>query len=324
MNFIKENSPGLFITVIIAVVSYYLSSWIPLMSGVTLAIIIGLIIGNIFNLKSVYDAGITFSAKTILALAIMLMGLKLEVSVLNELGIAAILIIILMVFITILAGFIIGKMFGLNKSFSVLLGVGNGICGSSAIAASAPVIGNNEEEIGLSISVVNLLGTIGIFTLPLIANILNFSETNSGLIIGSTLQATGQVVAAGFSINEFVGKISTIVKMGRILTLGPVVIILNLIFANNDSSIKDKISVPPFILGFLIFSIISSLKIIPNNIIFILKNTSSFLLIIVMAGIGLRIKISSLINQGPKALTVGVLIAFTQVSTAAFLIYLFF
>lgn len=84
------------------------------MSGVTLAIIIGLIIGNIFNLKSVYDAGITFSAKTILALAIMLMGLKLEVSVLNELGIAAILIIILMVFITILAGFIIGKMFGLN------------------------------------------------------------------------------------------------------------------------------------------------------------------------------------------------------------------
>jgi uncharacterized integral membrane protein (TIGR00698 family) len=294
------------------------------MSGVTLAIIIGLIIGNIFNLKSVYDAGITFSAKTILALAIMLMGLKLEVSVLNELGIAAILIIILMVFITILAGFIIGKMFGLNKSFSVLLGVGNGICGSSAIAASAPVIGNNEEEIGLSISVVNLLGTIGIFTLPLIANILNFSETNSGLIIGSTLQATGQVVAAGFSINEFVGKISTIVKMGRILTLGPVVIILNLIFANNDSSIKDKISVPPFILGFLIFSIISSLKIIPNNIIFILKNTSSFLLIIVMAGIGLRIKISSLINQGPKALTVGVLIAFTQVSTAAFLIYLFF
>lgn len=204
------------------------------------------------------------------------------------------------------------------------MGVGNGICGSSAIAASAPVIGNNEEEIGLSISVVNLLGTIGIFTLPLIANILNFSETNSGLIIGSTLQATGQVVAAGFLINEFVGKISTIVKMGRILTLGPVVIILNLIFANNDSSIKDKISLPPFILGFLIFSIISSLKIIPNNIIFILKNTSSFLLIIAMAGIGLRIKISSLINQGPKALTVGVLIAFTQVSTAAFLIYLFF
>jgi len=320
----KRIGPGFLLTIFITGLSYFLAGYVPMLGAVTLAIIIGFLVGNFFDLDENFNPGITFSEKKILAAAIMLMGLKLEFSVLSDLGISSIIIILLMVFISIIAGFSIGKLFGLNKSFSVLLGVGNGICGSSAIAASAPVIGNNEEEIGLSISVVNLLGTIGIFSLPLITGILKLSQTGSGLMIGSTLQATGQVVAAGFSINELVGKIATIVKMGRILTLGPVVIILSFFFGNTEGSIKDKLSVPPFIIGFLIFAIIASLNILPAPLLQFLKDSSKILLTTAMAGIGLRIKISSLIDQGPKALIVGVLIATVQVTAAAVLIYLFF
>ncbi len=325
MNFLKEKAKGILLTFFIALLAIYISQFIENLGGVTLAIILGLIIGNVFKISKDYSSGIKFVEKKVLALAIMLMGLKLEINVLKELGLSSIIMIITMVAITILTGLIVGKLFGLNKKFSLLIGVGNAICGSSAIAASAPVIGNTEEEIGLSISVVNLLGTIGIFLLPFITTLLGFDNTNSGLMIGSTLQATGQVVAAGFSINELVGKVATIVKMGRILTLGPVVILLSfLYFRQKDNSIKtkSKIKIPPFIIGFLIFSIISSLKIMPDYFISTLKNFSSILLTIAMAAIGLKIKISTLFDQGPKALLVGITIVIIQITTATLLIFL--
>ncbi|WP_018247608.1 YeiH family protein [Orenia marismortui] len=312
--------PGLLLAILIGLSARYLSTWIPNLGGVTLAILLGLVIGNIFNLSTTYTIGIKFAEKRLLSFAIMLMGLKLEIKVLNELGLSAIFIILIMVFTTIMLGFIFGKLLGLSNGFSLLLGVGNGICGSSAIAAAAPIISDEEEEIGLSIGVVNLLGTFGIFILPLLTYILNLTDADSGLMIGSTLQAVGQVVAAGFSINDEIGKIATVVKMGRILMLGPVVLLLSIISTKNKDKATNKVSIPPFIIGFFIFSLLGSFNILPLYVGDFLKFLSKLLLTIAMAGIGLKIKLSSLVNQGPRALVVGVLIVISQLSLVTILI----
>ena len=324
MNFFKDKGAGLVLTIIIGIGSRYLSNWIPHLGGVTLAIIVGFLVSNIFRIGGNYEAGIRFVEKKVLAMAIMLMGLKLELNILSQLGFSSILVIVTMVLSTIGLGYLIGRLLGLSKSFSILLGVGNGICGSSAIAAVAPVVSKNEEEIGLSISVVNLLGTLGIFILPGLTYALHLNDAISGLMVGSTLQATGQVVAAGFSISDVVGRLATVVKMGRILMLGPIVLGLNIFIGQSDETSQGKVKIPAFIIGFFILSIVGTLHLLPIEMISYLKTLSKILLTIAMAGIGLRIKISALTDQGPKALLVGCLIFISQLFMITGLITLLF
>lgn len=301
---ITKNMPGIILSFLIALIAKFLANYLPNLGGVTLAIILGLILGNTISLSSKYDRGIFYSRKKILAFAIMLMGLRLNISVLAEMGVPVVLIIITAVITTILIAGVFGKIFGLNKKFSLLLGVGSSICGSSAIAAAAPLITDNEEEIALSIGVVNLLGTIGILILPLITYFLAYNDIKSSVIIGGTLQAVGHVVAAGFSINENIGNLATVVKMGRILMLGPVVLFLAYL-NNTKSKEKSKVSIPPFIIGFFIFALISSLNLFPEVLSKSLLSLSKYMLLTAMAAIGINIKIKSLIKQGPLALSTG-------------------
>ncbi|WP_245684724.1 YeiH family protein [Orenia metallireducens] len=320
LKLVSEKLPGLLLAIMIALLGKYLANWIPNIGGVTVAILLGMIIGNIFNLGDSYTLGLRFAEKEILSLAIMLMGLKLELAVIGELGLSIIIIIVIMVFSAIVMGIVFGRLLGLSSSFSILLGVGNGICGSSAIAAVAPIVSKEEEEIGLSIGVVNLLGTIGIFLLPLLVHLLRLEEVSSSLMIGGTLQAVGQVVAAGFSLNEEIGRLATVIKMGRILMLAPVVLLVTLSNRTNNSNFKSKLSLPIFIIGFFIFSLLGSFGIFPKTMSNYLKSLSKLLLIIAMAGVGLKIRLSSLLKQGPKALLVGGFIFLGQIVLIVFLI----
>ncbi|AGB41600.1 putative membrane protein [Halobacteroides halobius DSM 5150] len=317
---ISKKTPGVLLTIIIGLSARYLANWIPNLGGVTLAILCGALIKNTLGVNSTYTSGVYFAKKKILSLAIILMGLKLQLAILAQLGLAAVLIIIIMVVATISLGYLWGQYFGLSRSFSLLLGIGNGVCGSSAIGATAPLIAQDEEEIGLSIGVVNLLGTLGIFLLPVLTYLLNLAEAESSIMIGGTLQAVGQVVAAGFSINERIGNLATVIKMGRILMLGPIVLLLSL-FTNQETKKESKVTIPFFIIGFFVFSLVGSFNLLPVIVSSYLQNFSKILLTIAMTAIGLEIKLTSLINQGPKALLTGGLVFISQLILIISLIY---
>lgn len=110
------------------------------------------------------------------------------------------------------------KIFAFDEKVALLLGIGNGFCGSSAIGATEHIIGVEKKDAGLSIAVVNFLGTVGMFLLPIVGTLfLKFDHLNSGLLIGNTLQAVGNVAAAGFSVSPLSGQTAMIVKMARIL-----------------------------------------------------------------------------------------------------------
>ncbi len=257
------------------------------------------------------------------------MGVNLNFLILEKLGYKSILILFVIVSVAVLSSLLIGKICKLDSKFALLIGIGNGICGSSAIAATEQIIGAKKDEVGLSIAIVNFLGTIGIFLLPFLGSLfLHFSEINSGILIGSTLQAVGQVVAAGFSVSNLSGETATIVKMVRILMLTPLVFVLMFIFLkknNNDTEQKNskKAGIPLFIIGFILFSLIPTFSVLPEEYIHIISQISHYTLIVAMAAIGLRITFGSILKDGKTALLVGSLIFLLQIVLSSSLIILF-
>jgi len=299
----KNIIPGLILTSTAAFLSIYFSKFISL-GSIAIAILLGFIINSLFSNKlKLFDEGISFSEKTVLSAAIILLGAHLDVKILSFLSFYNVLFIILVIILSIVVCFLIGRAFGVSKDLSILLGIGNAICGSSAIAGSSKILNAKKEEIGISIAIINGLGAICILILPLfLLNIFpNFTNQQYGLIIGSTVQAFGQVTATGFLINQEVGEFATIIKMIRILMLGPFLILLNFILAKNNHNKKSTmLYIPKFIIGFILLSFLVSFNIIPEQFLIVIKKISKILLTIAMAGIGLKISFISIFRFGLK------------------------
>ena len=320
----KKLIPGLFLTLITAICAKLLAGSIHGIGAVSLAIILGILLGNLFNLSGKFADGIQYAEKKILTYAIILMGFNLQLGELSEMGITVFLIIIPTMLLTISSALLYGRILGFNGSFSLLMGAGNAVCGSSAIAAVAPVTTANEEEIGVSIGVVNLLGTAGMFILPLLAGLLSLNDLQSSYLTGGILQAIGQVVAAGFSINDHVGDTATLIKMLRVIMIGPIVMLVTIINRKKVTGNGGKKSyIPSYIIGFFICSILASIFHTDTTIIPNLRMLAKFLLTIAMAGVGMKIRFKSLLHHGPKALLLGLLTNLTQAAFMLLLILFF-
>jgi uncharacterized integral membrane protein (TIGR00698 family) len=319
----KKLVYGLGLTLAIAVAAQGLSGWIPGVGSVSLAILLGMLVANLCPLGERFQPGIKFSEKTVLSYAIALMGFKLQLQVIGRLGLPALLIVLSTMAVTLSAAFLIGKYLKYGSSFCAIMGAGNAVCGSSAIAAVAPVTGAREEEIGLSVGVVNLMGTLGIFTLPILGHVLHFSNLQSSFMIGGTLQAIGHVVAAGFSVNDQVGDLATLIKMMRVLMIGPVVVLASLAFSRPEAKAARKFYLPGFIVAFMVCSVLGSIFSHDQVLLPHLKHLAKYLLMVAMAGVGMKIRFKELLHQGPKALFFGVCIATVQLAFILVLVTLF-
>ncbi len=325
-NFIKPTY-GIVLCFIIGIMAQLISVYIPI-GAVTIAIVLGIVLGNSIIHGEIFEKGIAYSEKQILQFAIALMGVNLNFLILKELGYKSMLIIIAGIIVTLLSSILLAKLFKFDNKLALLLGIGNGICGSSAIAATEQIIGVDKEDVGLSVAIVNLLGTMGIFLLPPIGIIFFKSNNlNSGMLIGNTLQAVGQVVAAGFSVSELAGQTATLVKMARILMLTPLVFILIFVFIRKDRRQSDgekikKNSIPLFILGFVLFSFIPTLRLFSEETIQIISKISHYALLVAMAGIGLKITFASILRDGKLALLIGSLIFMLQILFSSSMIFM--
>ena len=327
MNSIKNIIPGLLLSSILALLSIYFSQFLSL-GAIAIAIFLGFIINSLFSNKlELFQDGISFSEKTLLSVAIILLGSYIDIAIFNYLSFYNILFIIFLIIISILVCYYLGRFLGISKNLSLLLGIGNAICGSSAIAGSSKILNANEDEIGISISIINALGAISIFSFPFfLLNIFpHFSNEQNGFIIGSTIQAFGQVTATGFIINNEVGEFATIIKMIRIVLLGPVLIALNLLVSNHQiNKSRGSLYLPKFIIGFILFSILVSFNILPDNIILTIQKLSKILLTIAMVGIGLKISLFDINKLGAKALIVALIGFCIQISFVIIGVSLYF
>ena len=319
---------GIVLCAVLGMAGKLISGYLPL-GSVAIAILIGMIIGNVVKPGKKFATGITFSEKKILSLAIALMGVNLDYAILKDLGYGSIVLIIAAMGVTIGSAVLLGRVFKWKPSLALLLGIGNGVCGSSAIAATEHIIGADKEDVGLAVAVVNFLGTVGMLFLPLLGTMmLHLTDLRAGILVGNTLQAVGQVTAGGFAISDLAGQTATVVKMGRILMLTPLIFILIGVFSQKTSpaqqSVKKAPKVPLFILGFILFSLVATFHILPENVLKALSTISHTALLVAMAGIGLKITFGSILREGQSALTIGSLVFLIQIVFSGSIIWLLF
>ncbi|UTD26736.1 YeiH family protein [Bradyrhizobium sp. WD16] len=281
----------------------------PYVEALVLAILIGIIVRSAWQPGPRWAAGISFSGKFLLELAVMMLGASISLGAIVASGPALLTGIIAAVLLAILASYSISRAFGLPQRISILIACGNSICGNSAIAAVAPVIGASSDDIASSIAFTAVLGVVVVLALPLAFPLFHLTETQYGTLAGLTVYAVPQVLAATLPIGIVATQVGTLVKLVRVLMLGPVVVSLSLLRGRlaADSGAATGVKkpglshlVPWFIVGFLLLATLHSLGLVPDAAIRPITYASALLTIVSMAALGLAVDVRVIGRLGPR------------------------
>ena len=253
--------------------------------------------------------GIAFSAKQLLEIAVTLLGASISFAAIAASGPLLLAAIAGTVIVTLCVSFGVSRALGLSKKLAILIACGNSICGNSAIAAVAPVIGADADDIASSISFTAVLGVLMVLGLPLLIPLLKLSATQYGILAGLTVYAVPQVLAATVPAGVVSTQIGTLVKLVRVLMLGPVVVSLSLFASKRRAGEASKTGakkigpfklVPWFIIGFLLLAGLRSLQLIPDAATAPVTRTAALLTVVSMAALGLGVDVRVLANVGGK------------------------
>jgi len=276
------------------------------LEALVLAILLGVAIRSAWHPGDFWQPGIEFSAKILLEIAVVLLGAAVSARTVLALGPELLVGIVAIVAISILFSYAICRLLRLPRRMAILIACGNSICGNSAIAAVAPVIGADGDDIAASIAFTAVLGVIVVLFLPLLVPVLRLSLTQYGVLAGLTVYAVPQVLAATLPIGALSNQVGTVVKLVRVLMLGPVVLAVSLLFARpHDGATTSRLPdlrhiVPWFIAGFLAVLLLRSTGAIPARLLGPLKFTAATLTTISMAGLGLGVDVRVVAKAGVR------------------------
>jgi uncharacterized integral membrane protein (TIGR00698 family) len=302
--------PGVALCVAIAIVATAAGSIEHAIAGrawiepLVLAILMGAAVRTAWTPGARWKPGVDFSAKQVLEVAIVLLGITLDVPLLLRAGPALGAGIILAVVAALGAGYALGVTLGLRKKLATLVAVGNAICGNSAIAAVAPVIGAEPDDVASSIAFTAVLGVIVVLTLPQIKPALGLSDYQYGVVAGLTVYAVPQVLAATLPVSTLSGQVGTLVKLTRVLMLGPIVLGLSLAMRRRGlttgASVKLGRLVPWFIIGFLLLAAVRATGGVPVPVTEVARSVSGALTVVAMAALGLGVDVRVLGRVGGR------------------------
>lgn len=322
MKFLEKNWKGLLLCLAIAVPSWFLGKQFPIIGGAVIAILAGMVITLLIKDKSVFESGIKFTSKKILQWAVILLGFGLNLNVILQTGKQSLPIIICTITTSLVISFVLHKVMHIPSKISTLVGVGSSICGGSAIAATAPVIDADDEEVAQAISVIfffNVLAAILFCTFGKIIGFDTMSGEAFGIFAGTAINDTSSVTAAASTWDSMWGLGSATldkavtVKLTRTLAIIPITLVLAFIRTRKEKNVDGKKVnfkqiFPFFILYFIAASIITTIAVscgVPNSFFNPIKELSKFFIVLAMAAIGLNSNIIKLIKTGGKPIIMG-------------------
>jgi len=268
-----------------------------------LAILVGMSVRTITPDWPTGDAGIRFASKNVLEVAVFLLGATMDVPRLFASGPALAVGIVLLVVAALAAGYAVGRAAGLSANLAILVACGNAICGNSAIAAVAPVIGAERNDVAASIALTAVLGIVVVLGLPLLITPLTLSHYQYGVLAGLTVYAVPQVLAAAFAVSALSGQVATAVKLARVLMLGPVVLFFA-VRARRSGRSETRVSVgkfvPWFVVGFTLLAVARSSGVIGDSSANAAKLVAGWLTVLAMAGLGLSVDVRSVRAVGAR------------------------
>jgi uncharacterized integral membrane protein (TIGR00698 family) len=288
------------------------------LEALVLAILLGTTIRTAWTPSTRWSPGISFSAKTLLEVAVLLLGASVSTNTIMAVGPALLAGIVLVVVASIIISYGIGRTLGLRQRVALLVACGNSICGNSAIAAVAPVIGADSADVASSIAFTAVLGVIVVLTLPLMIPLVGLTGTQYGVLAGLTVYAVPQVLAATAPIGVIAVQTGTLVKLVRVLMLGPVVLVLSLL-ANGMRKETERSAphltlgkrsapgrarlhqlVPWFVVGFLGLAALRSAGLVPHEALDPAATAASLLMIVAMAALGLGVNLRVVASAGAR------------------------
>ncbi len=318
--------PGTILSVGVAILACWLESLLPihLIGSAVIAMFIGMILNYFLRNTKVFASGLKFTSKKILKFAIILLGLSLNITTILNVGKMSLTVMIFTLLTCFGGGYFIGKALGLNWKLSNLISAGTGICGGSAIAAIAPTIDADDNDIAYAMSATFLFDMAMIVLFPIMGQAMGMTDQAFGIWAGTAVNDTSSVVATGYAFSEGAGDFATMVKLTRTLAIIPTVITFAFVqlrlkrkeaLANskNGSELKVNFSIakifPWFILGFLAMSIAASVFPIPAAVVSGTKSASKFLMVCALAAIGLNTSFSSMKKAGIRPMIHGFIIS---------------
>lgn len=309
----KHLLPGLLVAIAVALAAFGLQAievhftGQPYLEALVLAILVGVAVRTFWTPGERFLPGINFSGKFLLEFAIVLLGASVSAATILALGPLLILGIAGIVALAIATSYLISRALKLPMRMAILVACGNSICGNSAIAAVAPIIGADGDDIASSISFTAVLGVVVVLTLPLLVPILDLSLTQYGVLAGLTVYAVPQVLAATLPIGALSNQVGTVIKLVRVLMLGPVVLSLSLFAgrlrpSDGRPNRKPHLTelVPWFILGFLILLAARSFGLIPARLQPGITHIAALLTTLAMAALGLGVDLRVVARTGAR------------------------
>ena len=300
--------PGLGVCALLALIAWPLGELFPLVGAPVIGILLGLVVGNLFDLDRSTDAGIHFSVKKLLQWAIIGLGLKLNLAQLWAVGSHSLQVTFVTLSVAFLSAWLLGKWLKLPGPMTVLIGAGTAICGGSAIAAIAPILRPKQHELTLSLTTIFLFNLVAVLLFPALGHLFNMSNDGFGLWAGTAINDTSSVVAAAYSYSQQAGDTATIVKLTRASLILPVCLILALCLSwrrRQEEKVRWRAIVPWFILGFVLAACLHTAGLLPAQLEQQLVTLSHFMLIMALVAVGLNSKLRQILKAGSKPLLLG-------------------
>lgn len=312
---------GILLSLAIAVPAYLLGLAFPVIGGPVIAIIAGMVIAVFFKDKGAFAEGIRFTSKKILQWAVVLLGFGMNLSVVAETGMQSLPIIITTITVSLLTAFIISKALSIRGRTGALIGIGSSICGGSAIAAAAPVMGADDEEVAQAISVIFFFNVLAAIIFPALGSAIGFSTADGtpfGIFAGTAVNDTSSVTACASTWDSMWNLGTTTldkavtVKLTRTLAIIPITLVLAFREARKAGNAGGTVSMrrifPFFILYFILASLLTTALMamgVSADVFMPFKDLSKFMIVMAMAAIGLNTDIVNLVKTGGKPLLLG-------------------
>lgn len=321
MDFLKKNGMGFLLCLAIAIPSWLLGKRFPIIGGAVIAIIAGMVITLFIKDKTSFESGVKFTSKKILQWAVILLGFGLNLNVILSTGKQSLPIIVCTIATSLIIAFVLHKVMHIPGKISTLVGVGSSICGGSAIAATAPVIDADDEEVAQAISVIFFFNVLAAILFPVFGKLIGFdttSGTSFGIFAGTAVNDTSSVTAAAstwdsmWNLGSATLDKAVTVKLTRTLAIIPITLVLAFLRTRKEKNTDEKVDFkkifPFFILYFVAASIITTVAVscgVNADVFYPVKELSKFFIVLAMAAIGINTDIVKLVKTGGKPIFMG-------------------
>lgn len=326
MSHAKKYLPGIMLSGGIAATAYMISTLLPagILGETLIALIIGMLLNPLISRFTIFDSGINWTSKRILRAGIIISGITLSFAQLFKAGKYALILMVFTLATAFGVGYVCKKFFKINWKLASLLSVSTAICGGTAVATVGPIIRAKNRDIAYAISATFIFDIITVIAFPWIGRLLGLGDTGYGLWIGTAVNDTSSVVAAGYAFSDAAGSLATIVKLTRTLFIVPIALIFSWIYTKKETSSQtaEKVNIskifPWFILGFIAVVGIRSTGLVPESIVAGMSYLSKFFLSMALAAIGLKTSLKEVAGVGIKPMIAGVIIDISVVFVSLF------